>query len=554
MTWAPALVAEQGGDNADALAARAYAFLAAALASSGAPTPDALAAEIAHLLGVPSLAVLHGSDRGRSPVIAFGFPSTDVAGDVGVELLDEAQSTALPVASSLDEARNDATGLRSVLVLPIHVAGQPWGVLVVASGVREAFDARTAARAEAIASGLGVVLGPLVPDTGGLALSRERRLRLGFEAVVQVVAGIVEDATPAAAARSLAEALHHRLGWERILIASHRPSLGLVPLAVAGTHVEIADVLTGGTFAETSAFEPVTDGVATQPMFDGSVSQILLPLGHTPVGLSGVLSVESHHGEAFDDVDLELARAVAGLAGPLFGRLGLRNERRALAVRVEQADRRQRRRFTSLAHELRTPITVMLGYADLLADRDPAEEQRREYAQTLARHARALGRMVDNALVAWQLDDGSLELSVADVPVTDAVAEAVASLGMAPDLVGLEGIRVRADAFWLPRVIGALLDNARRYVTDGNVRISARQDGDRVRIAVHDDGPGIDADDLMRVFDAFHRGEDGGIGPHRGVGLGLTVARALSRAMGGDLDVASATDYGTTFTIELASA
>lgn len=389
-------------------------------------------------------------------------------------------------------------------------------------------------------------------------LARERRLRQGLEAVVGVVSGIVEDATPAAAARSLAEALHDELGWDRVLIASNRPALGLVPLAVGGRQVEIADVVGSGLPGDVGALEPVLDGRPQRPFFDGTASQLLVPLGPAAVGVSGILSVESHRPGAYDEVDAQIAQAVAALAGPLLARLGMRVERRALAARVEMEDRRQRRRFTSLAHELRTPITVMLGYADLLAGRSadaPAgavgPERQKEYAETLARHARALGRMVDNALVAWQLDDGSLELAMATVPVADAISEAVASLGMEPDVTGMHDVAVKADAFWLPRVVGALLDNARRYVPDGQVRITVRAEDGRCRLAVHDEGPGIEAEEIEQVFDAFHRGSDGGIGPHRGVGLGLTVARALARAMGGDLHVASAPDYGTTFTIEL---
>ncbi len=524
--------------------ARVYSFLAAALAGDQRPDPDALAAEIARVFDVQSLAVFCDDGDELRPVLSFGF-SGDPVEALGHDLLDQAFGDGMAVLVDAEEP------LRTRFACPAQFAGQPWGVVAVGSPLQDAISAEKAGRLEDLAQGIAVVLNPLSPYEAGTGPAKGRRLRVGLESVMQLAAGIPLDASFRVAAKALADAMAREFGWQRVLVACERPDLGVLPTAVAG------EVHASGVQAPERLVtnpKPGRAAVPPAPFFEGSRSQLLIGLDPPAGSVASVLVVEDVRVDAFDDLDEHVARTVAAIAGPLLQRLAAREVGEQEQRQTVASDERQRRRFTSLAHELRTPVTVMLGYADLLATPGRDSDQRQAYASTLARHARSLGRMVDNALVAWQLDDGTLELSQGAVDLHACCDDVVQQLGAEVDLSEVGKILASGDSFWLPKVVQALLENARRYVPDAEVRLSTDVRGPTVRLAVHDNGPGIEAAELVHIFDAFHRGEDGGTGPHRGVGLGLTVARALVREMGGDLEVASAQGYGTTFTVTLPQA
>ncbi len=524
----------------DARVARVYAFLAAALAGDQPPEPQALAAELARSCDVQALAVLHDDGDDLVPVVAFGFAGDPVE-ELGLDLLEQAFGDGLPVLADGDAPH------RQRFAVPASYGGHPWGVVAVSSALDGGIDEAVRTHVSEVAQGIAVVLAPLVPAEHPTA-NRERRLREGLEAVVRTVADVPSDASARNTAKALVDAMAREFGWSRVLIAQERPDLGVLPFGVGGD-VRASDVRAPSRLQ--FGVGPAGGRDQPAPFFAGSRSQLLVGMQPPPGAAAAALVVESEWPEAFSEVDEHVARTVAALAGPLLHRL-LAAELR-LVDREEQglAQERQRRRFTSLAHELRTPVTVMLGYADLLATPGPDSDQRQAYASTLARHARALGRMVDNALVAWQLDDHTLELSIGPIDLHESVLEAIQSLEAEIPVDRVGHVVALADQYWMPKVVAALLDNARRYVPDADVQVAARVEGDRVKLSVHDDGPGINSDELVHIFDAFHRGEDGGTTPHRGVGLGLTVARSLVREMGGDIEAASAQGYGTTFTVTL---
>ena len=112
---------------------------------------------------------------------------------------------------------------------------------------------------------------------------------------------------------------------------------------------------------------------------------------------------------------------------------------------------------------------------------------------------------------------------------------------------------MQADATWLVRALGNVVENAVHYSPlDGVVRLTVREAGDWVTVAVHDDGPGIPADDLPRVFERFYRGDKAR--PAGGSGLGLAIAREIIEAHGGDIAIASPPGAGTTVTVRLPQA
>ncbi|GAA4618302.1 hypothetical protein GCM10023195_82170 [Actinoallomurus liliacearum] len=195
------------------------------------------------------------------------------------------------------------------------------------------------------------------------------------------------------------------------------------------------------------------------------------------------------------------------------------------------------------SHELRTPITVVQGFAKTLVDRwEKLEEaDRRRAVATIADRADALGRLVDNLLYSRAVPNG---LTVTSEPFDLAgllrgaaygfrgVSERhTVELEVADDLPSALGDSMATDI-----IVGQLLENAVKYSPDGGViTVRAGVEGDVIAVTVEDDGIGIRANDRERVFERFVQGEAGDRRRFGGLGLGLYIVRRLARAQQGDV-------------------
>lgn len=218
-----------------------------------------------------------------------------------------------------------------------------------------------------------------------------------------------------------------------------------------------------------------------------------------------------------------------------------------------RATERKRRAFlATVAHEIRTPVTSIRGYAKILAGPDVDPATQREFLDTIHRNAIRIGTLVDDLLELEALDArAGAPLGREPVVVAPVIAHAVETLRMARDDAGATiavdaagDIRMLGDSDAIERIVLNLVDNALRHGGRGvRVEVSAQRAGDRARIVVADNGPGIADDHRGHVFDRFHRATTGAAGS----GLGLAIARELAVAMDGTLVLSGA----STFTLEL---
>ncbi len=224
---------------------------------------------------------------------------------------------------------------------------------------------------------------------------------------------------------------------------------------------------------------------------------------------------------------------------------------------AQQESEAQVRRFIADAsHELRTPVTALKGYIDVLrrgAGRDPVALD--SSLEAMAVEADRMRHLVLDLLTLARIDarralqpealDVNQELgSVLDegVPGMPATVERRFA---PPALV------VNADRIALHTIARNLLVNACKYASGARQRWSTSVDGERVRIDVHDDGPGIAPADLPHVFERFYRGEKTRAREEGGSGLGLSIVQGLARSMGGEVAVFSAEGAGTTVSVWL---
>jgi PAS domain S-box-containing protein len=222
---------------------------------------------------------------------------------------------------------------------------------------------------------------------------------------------------------------------------------------------------------------------------------------------------------------------------------------------AESANRAKSDFVAALGHELRTPLQAITGFTELLSTLDLDDERRAAALRHIAAAAGHILSMVGDVLDVARIEARSLPLALHDIAVEPVVADVLA---MVKPLAAAERVTVHtataqtsahvyADERRLKQVLLNLITNAIRYNrTDGEVFVEWSVDDGQVRITVRDTGPGIAAEHVDRLFIPFDRlGRDS----EEGIGLGLPLARGLTEAMDGRLDVQSVVAEGTTISV-----
>jgi signal transduction histidine kinase len=229
---------------------------------------------------------------------------------------------------------------------------------------------------------------------------------------------------------------------------------------------------------------------------------------------------------------------------------------------LEEADRLKTAFVSNMSYELRTPLTSIGGFAEMLAEGygGTLPPVATEYVTAILDSVGRLGVLIDNVLDLTQSETGSLLLAEDEVDLAALCNEAAAKLEEAAARGGLSfvievepevGI-VTGDPRRLGQAIGNVLKNAVAYTAKGG-RVLLRAEGDReeARIIVSDNGAGIAPADQARVFDRFSRTVEARTGEEAAVGLGLPLAKQFVEAHGGAIELQSAVGEGTTVTIRL---
>lgn len=260
--------------------------------------------------------------------------------------------------------------------------------------------------------------------------------------------------------------------------------------------------------------------------------------------------------------DRRVLGAVAKQAAGLVKQREL-TEEAGKAEAIAQADELRRSLLSAVSHDLRTPLAAAKAAVSSLRsnDIDFSAEDTAELLATIEESVDQLTALVGNLLDSSRLAAGVLRPELRRVYLEETAQRAL--LGISKGITGFrrQGVdRVKvdvgdavvlADSGLLDRVLANLIDNALRYAPDSPIRVTAGQVGDRVLIAVVDEGPGIPRDSEDQLFAPFQR-----LGDHDtsiGVGLGLSVARGFVEAMGGTISATDTPGGGLTVEIDLAA-
>lgn len=234
---------------------------------------------------------------------------------------------------------------------------------------------------------------------------------------------------------------------------------------------------------------------------------------------------------------------------------------------LQQVDARRRQLFADISHELRTPTTAIRGEAEIaLRGREKPVDEYKASLLRIVDAAKHLGIVIDDLLLMARSDIDALALSRAPLdvaePLRDAIEQAQAlgrerSVRVEAPRGATSGVQVLADAQRLRQLFTLLLDNAVRYShAKGLVQVQARQLVDPEagllwELRISDQGIGIDADDLPRLFERNFRSARARLHRADGSGLGLPIAATLARAHGGRIGVESPAGRGTAVTLRL---
>jgi signal transduction histidine kinase len=290
---------------------------------------------------------------------------------------------------------------------------------------------------------------------------------------------------------------------------------------------------------------------------DGHVLRLGVPLA----GIEATLRAMRYR-LLFAAVLAMAAAVVLGLgASRVLERLTSERDRlSALLAQVRRLEVVRRDFVANVSHELRTPVTAIQGYAETLLETRPDEPTRERFLATIHRHAQRLGRLLEDLLRLSAIESQSPEGAVREpVPlralamlVAQTVEERRREKGATIDIDVPDTAVARGDPAGVEQVLENLVDNALKYGPAGvHVRVAAERAGASVRVTVTDDGPGIAAEHLPRIFERFYRVDPARSREQGGAGLGLAIVKHLVESMNGAVTATSEPGKGCQLAVTL---
>lgn len=224
---------------------------------------------------------------------------------------------------------------------------------------------------------------------------------------------------------------------------------------------------------------------------------------------------------------------------------------------LKQVERLQRELIANISHDLRTPLTMIGGYAEVM--RDIPGEMQPENMQVIIDETRRLTALVNNLLDLSRIQSGTVKMAIAPFTITALLQDMVHRYALMMERDGYritleapETYRVLGEYVHIEQVINNLINNALTYTgVDKTVRVVQSRRGDMVRIAIHDSGAGIDPEEIPFIWQRYYRSKSAHRRSVQGVGLGLSIVSSILEKHGAPFGVDSTLGHGSVFWFEL---
>jgi two-component system, OmpR family, phosphate regulon sensor histidine kinase PhoR len=297
----------------------------------------------------------------------------------------------------------------------------------------------------------------------------------------------------------------------------------------------------------------------------GGAALLLIPFGAGPELLGALGLLRYDPASPWTDAEAAAVESLARDIGRGLEHARLYEGEEHLVAELKSLDAAKTSFLASASHDLRSPLTSIIGYVEILADGDEGRllPTQARMLDAVDRNARRLMTLIENMLTTAKIEMGGFTTRRSRVDLAGLVAAAADVIRPAAAAGGLDlevscppsGLIVDGDADQLDRVLVNLLSNAVKYTPKGGqVRTALACDGDSAVLTVADTGIGIPAQDQAALFTRFFRASNAVAGAVPGSGLGMSIARTIVANHQGDISVESAEGAGTTVTVRIALA
>lgn len=371
------------------------------------------------------------------------------------------------------------------------------------------------------------------------AIERERRVRSLYAMSRDLSAVLMIEQIADIAARFLHTEFDAK---QALFIADENDQLQKMPNATANPNMALVQW----------AYEhglPAGSGTDTLP----TSSCLVLPLKAT-MRLRGILAVDPGENAILGPEQRRLLDICASLLAISIERIHYLEVAQKTIVQVE-SERLRNSLLSAISHDLRTPLTALVGLADtLLMTKPQVSAKQKELLDAIRQSALRMNDLVSNLLDMARLESGTVQLNRQWQPLEEVIGSALSScsslLDKRPISVHLDSDLPLAyiDAVLIERVLVNVLENASKYTPENSsIEISGYMKGNRIVLTIDDHGPGLPAGQEHTIFEKFERGDKENAMP--GIGLGLAISKAIMKAHDGTIHGESRSNGGARFTL-----